>query len=203
MYKKGHKHSEEVILKNRLWHLGRRDSDKTRLKKSISHFGMKHTPQEIEKIRIANTGVIFNEERKQKIGYKMSLAHKKWRETNPIKYSLRQSKAMASNKFPSKPELKLQSILPIDFELNKIIGSGGEADLHSKQRKIIFEVDGPTHYKTLGNFYNLERLKKTQERDKNKKILWNKEGYKVFRFSDIAIMKDTEDVKKRLKDILK
>jgi len=199
----GKHHTKESLLKNRLWHLGRVDSKETKQKRRLSHLGLKHTPQEIEKIRIASTGIKFTEERKRKIGCRISLAHKKWRLNDPISYSLRQSRAMASNKYPSKPELKLKSILPKDFELNKIIGKGGEADLHSNQRKIIIEIDGPTHYKTLGNYYNQKKLENTKERDKRKTYNWENMGYKVYRFTDIDVMKKEKETKERLKEILK
>ncbi|KKL04315.1 hypothetical protein LCGC14_2617300, partial [marine sediment metagenome] len=54
---KGHKHTEEALEKNRIWHIGNRRSEETKEKIRLatlgntSHLGYNHSPEAIEKMR--------------------------------------------------------------------------------------------------------------------------------------------------------
>ena len=190
----GKKHTKENKEKNRLAHLGKKDSYITKLKKSNSHKGLKHTNEEIEKIRKANTGVIFTEERKRKIGYKMSLAHKKWKEEKPIEYKERQTKAclvgcvkggiaatelQTQRGFVSKPEKLIKTLLPNDFLHGKRLGNVCVPDFHSPQRKIVIEVDG--------DYWHSKP--KCIKRDNSRNKYYSKMGYKIFRIPEKDVNK--------------
>lgn len=138
---------------------------------------------------------------------RMKKTIKEWKERDPEGYSKACAKGMVSNalKKPTKPEKKMQSLLPKDFAYNKLMRlQTGYCvpDFRSLKRKIIIEVDGPTHYRTMGTKYSSERLQKTKLKDKLRKKEWRKNGYKVYRFFDFDVMKNEKRVRKKLKRIL-
>ncbi|MBI2112570.1 DUF559 domain-containing protein [Candidatus Woesearchaeota archaeon] len=128
--------------------------------------------------------------------------HQKMKENDPEGYSKKQTDAMpAGSKGKTKPEKIMGDILPNDFVYNQHFICGAP-DFRSESRKIIIQVDGPRHYKTMGKFYDKEKVIKTQEKDKRQEIRWAEEGYKVYRFTDIEINKEKDKVAERVKKIL-
>ncbi|OGY49109.1 MAG: hypothetical protein A3D39_01660 [Candidatus Buchananbacteria bacterium RIFCSPHIGHO2_02_FULL_39_17] len=106
------------------------------------------------------------------------------------------------------PEKLMGELLPDDFIFNKIFRCNSKEilytvpDFRSEKRKIIIEVDGPTHYKTLGKRYGEERLKVTILKDNLKNQLWKRMGYQVYRFTDQEIIHHNDEVREKLKKFL-
>lgn len=129
--------------------------------------------------------------------------HREMREKNPEKYSERQTKAMiAGSKGKTIPEKIMESLLPPDFIYNQSFLCGAP-DFRSESRKVIIQVDGPTHYKTMGKFYGESRLIKRQQTDQRQDKRWGEEGYKIFRFTDVEITKEKGKIIGKLKQILR
>ncbi len=130
---------------------------------------------------------------------------KKWKERDSASYYLACAKGMATVKMPSIPEKRMRALLPREFIFQKLFRYEDRysvPDFRDPKRRIVIQVDGPTHYKTMGKFYNIDRLRKTQQKDKMQEKWWKEMGYKVYRFKDVDIIKKPEEVKSRLKNIL-
>ena len=112
--------------------------------------------------------------------------HSDFKERDPKGYIEHQTKAMLAVQRPSTQEKIMYWLLPEDFIFDEFFICGAP-DFRSPERKIILQVDGPTHYKTMGKYYGEDRLRKTQERDARQEEIWRKEGYTVFRLTDYEI----------------
>jgi len=133
---------------------------------------------------------------------KMKKGFQKWKNNNLEKHIEHQREAgreggivatelQTKRGFVSKPEKIMKSWLPSDF-LHGIRFGRFVPDFRSDKRRIIIEVDGVHWHSTP------ERIKS----DKNKDIFYKNSGYKIYRFTDIDIIKNPKSVKQQLESFV-
>lgn len=88
------------------------------------------------------------------------------------------AEVQSSKGFVSKPQKIMRELLPNDFIMDKVF-CGGVPDFRNKERKIIIEVDGVY-------WHSKDSAKK---KDKKQTKTWIKKGYKVFRITDLEVLK--------------
>ena len=104
------------------------------------------------------------------------------------KYGAKSIATQANRSYISKPEKIMKTLIPKDFIQNKNFGDY-VPDFCSHKRKIIIEVDGIYWHSLPG----------VKEKDKKRDKYYENKGYRTFRFSDLVIINNSNNIKEKIK----